>query len=102
MSTCVLECNFKEISYTLTEMTPVAYLVMLGAKKMYLWQLSKFLNADKKLFFVATDLCSVKADRPRLHKINIMSLCCACGVINLSGTCNSGWTQVSDTVGRDC
>lgn len=41
------------------------------------------------LSFVVTDFCSVRADRPGVHKVNTMSLCCACGVINLSGTCNS-------------
>lgn len=43
-----------------------------------------------RLSFVVTDFCSVKADRPGVCKVNTMSLCCARGVINLSGTCNSG------------
>lgn len=34
-------------------------------------------------------LCKVKADGAGVHEVNTMSLCCACGVINLSGTCNS-------------
>lgn len=47
-------------------------------------------SQQAQLSFVVADFCSVKADRPGVHKVSTMSLCCACGVINLSGTCNSG------------
>lgn len=60
----------------------------------------KMLKCWKKSW--VNGFCSVKADRPGVHEVNIVSLCCACGVINLSGTCIAGWTQVSDTAGRDC
>lgn len=49
------------------------------------------MRSHKKLnSFVVADFCNVKAHRPGLHKDDTKPLCCACCVINLSGTCNLG------------
>lgn len=66
----------------------MTYFMVVVRIKLYF---KKFSHSHSKLdsVFVVTDFCSVKADRPGVCKVNTMSLCCACGVINLSGTCNS-------------
>lgn len=60
--------------------------------KMYLWQLSKKKKSfqEAELISVVSDDCRLKAKGVCVHEVTAMSLCCACGVINLSGTCNSG------------